>query len=153
MQDAHSASTTDEEHKLILASRVLKTRVLNKAGEHIGDIKDLSIDRVTGETKYAIMSFGGFLGIGQRFHPLPWQMLDFDPQQDGYVVSLDKAALADAPHYDADELANLGGARHQFYSDQISGYYGVMAFDPLGAVVLPPHELGRPERARQEGPD
>jgi sporulation protein YlmC with PRC-barrel domain len=122
--------SANEEHKLILASRVLKTRVFNQAGEHIGSIKDLSVDRITGETRYAILSFGGFLGIGERFHPLPWQLLDFDPQQDGYVVPLDKAALEDAPTYSSDELVTLGGARHQFHRDAIYGYYG--PYSPLG---------------------
>ena len=121
---SQTPSASDVGDKLILASRVLKTNVYNKAGDHIGHIDDLSIDRITGRTKYAIVSFGGFLGIGERFHPLPWSVLDFDPAQGGYVVPLDKAALADAPHYDSDELIALGGARHQSYSDFIGGYYG-----------------------------
>lgn len=122
--------SSDDEHKLILASRVLKTNVYNKSGDHIGHVKDLSIDRITGKIKYVIVSFGGFLGIGERFHPLPWVVLKFDPTQGGYVVPLDKAALADAPHYDSDELAALGGARHQFHEDTIYGYYG-----PYGPIM------------------
>ena len=119
-----SSVSNDDEHKLILASRVLKTNVYNKAGDHIGHVKDLSIDRITGNTKYVIVSFGGFLGIGERFHPLPWSLLDFAPDWGGYVVPLDKAALANAPHYDSDGLTALGGASHQSYWDVIGNYYG-----------------------------
>ena len=121
-----------DEHKLILASRVLKTPVYNKHGERIGHIDDLSVDRVTGQTRYAIMSFGGFLRIGERFHPLPWSALEYDPSRGGFVVALDKAALADAPTYDSKELEALGGDRHQRYSDLIYEYYGRYgAFPPI----------------------
>jgi hypothetical protein len=114
---------------LILASRVTDTPVFNKTGERIGHIDDLSINRISGQVIYAIMSFGGFLGIGEKFHPLPWSILDYDPEQGGYVVPLDKAALEAAPTYDRYELAELGGPSHQTYGEQIFGYYG-----PYGSV-------------------
>ena len=116
------------DHKLILASRVEDTHVYNNAGERIGHIDDLSIDRRGGNVVYAIMSFGGFLGIGKRFHPLPWSLLDYDPQQGGYVVSLDEQALRDAPHYDEEELGRLGGALHDDYRLQLNDYYGRYGF-------------------------
>lgn len=116
-------------HSLILASRVTGTPVFNKAGERIGHVNDLSINRVSGQVIYAIMSFGGFLGIGEKFHPLPWSILDYDPEQGGYIVPLDKAALEGAPTYDRYELAELGGPSHQTYGEQIFGYYG-----PYGSV-------------------
>jgi PRC-barrel domain protein len=112
------------EHKLILASRVEHTPAFNGAGERIGHIEDLSIDRKTGRVIYAIMSFGGFLGIGKRFHPLPWHMLRYDPERGGYLVSLDKQDLEDAPHFDADELRELGGSRPGPAVTQIWEYYG-----------------------------
>lgn len=118
-----------EIHSLILASRVTGTPVFSKAGERIGHVDDLSINRVSGQVIYAIMSFGGFLGIGEKFHPLPWSILDYDPEQGGYVVPLDKAALEAAPIYDRYELAELGGPSHQSYGEQIFGYYG-----PYGSV-------------------
>lgn len=111
------------ETRLILASRAEHTPVFNPRGEKIGHIVDLSIDRVTGEVIYAIMSFGGFLGIGRRFHPLPWSLLTYHPDRGGYVVSLDKQVLADAPHYDAEELRELGGPSHPRFG-QVIEYYG-----------------------------
>ena len=117
------------EHRLILSSRVVGTHVFNQAGEHIGQIDDLSIERVGGQVIYAIVAFGGFLGIGERFHPLPWSILDYDADKGGYVVPLDRAALENAPHYDRYELSALGGPSHQSYGEQIFGYYG-----PYGSV-------------------
>src|SRR5688572_26178516 len=99
--------TTPGEHKLILASRVEHTPVFNLDGERIGHIADLSIDRQGGTVVWAIMSFGGFLGIGKRFHPLPWNVLEYDPGKGGFVVPLDKTALEGAPHYDLEELRKL----------------------------------------------
>lgn len=116
-------SSTPSDHKLILASRVEHTPVYNGDGERIGHIDDLSIDRQAGNVVYAIMSFGGFLGIGKRFHPLPWSMLDYDPKRGGYVVSLDEQALRDAPTYDSEELTRLGGAQHD-YRLLLNDYYG-----------------------------
>lgn len=66
---------SEESHRMILASRVEHAPAFNQPGEQIGHIADLSIDRRSGQVVYALMSFGGFLGIGKRFHPVPWQAL------------------------------------------------------------------------------
>src|SRR6185436_2737416 len=95
-------------HPLITASRVKDAPVYNKAGDRIGHIEDLSIDKLSGQVVYALMSFGGFLGIGEKFHPLPWNVLDYEKEQDGYVVPLTKAELEGAPSYTADELEQFG---------------------------------------------
>lgn len=118
------AQPVDGEHKLILASRVEDTSVYNRDGERIGHIADLSIDRVSGQVIYAIMSFGGFLGIGKQYHPLPWSMLDYEPEQGGYIVSLDKQALENAPSYDVEELRRFGGDSYAIDQAQLYEYYG-----------------------------
>jgi sporulation protein YlmC with PRC-barrel domain len=117
-------AATPADHKLILASRVEHSPVFTDAGERIGHIDDLSIDRRDGHVVYAIMSFGGFLGIGKHFHPIPWSVLDYDPERGGYVVPLDKAALENAPYYEAEELRELGGPRQDVYRRHILEYYG-----------------------------
>lgn len=109
---------------LILSSRVVGTPVYNREGDRLGHVDDLSIEKVSGRTIYAIMSFGGFLGIGERFHPVPWSLLDYDVERDGFVVPLDQSALKGAPHYDAGEIRALGGPEHRTYGDAIYGYYG-----------------------------
>ncbi len=108
-------------HKLITASRVTGTAVFNPEGERIGHVEDLSIDKVTGEVAYALMSFGGFLGVGERFHPLPWALLDYDPAKGGYVVSLDKAQLKAAPSLGREDLEDFGAGEDLFA--ELNDYY------------------------------
>ena len=129
MNQTSSDASQETNHRFILASRVEGTPVFNKAGETVGHIDDLSIERSSGKVVYAIMSFGGFLGIGEKFHPIPWLLLDYDTARGGYVVPLDKAELNGAPHYERDELVALGGPSHQNYGERIFEYYG--AYGPL----------------------
>ena len=107
-------------HDLITASRVTGTPTFNAAGEKIGHIQDLSIDKVSGQVIYALLSFGGFLGFGEKFQPLPWAALTYHPEKGGYVVSIAKTDLETAPSFTAGELENFG-AGHQ---EQVDRYYG-----------------------------
>ena len=87
---------------LIAAEKVKGTAVYNRAGEKLGSVEDIMIDKVSGRAIYAVMSFGGFLGMGEKHHPLPWATLKYDTQKGGYVVNLDKKQLEGAPSYDRD---------------------------------------------------
>jgi sporulation protein YlmC with PRC-barrel domain len=129
MNQAISEASIEADHKLILGSRVEGTPVFNDAGERLGHVDDLSIERKSGRVVYGIMSFGGFLGIGEKFHPIPWSLLDYDPERGGYVVALDRATLEGAPQYERAELAKLGGPSHQNHGERIFAYYG--PFGPL----------------------
>jgi sporulation protein YlmC with PRC-barrel domain len=120
------------DHRFILSSRVNGTPVFDRDGNEVGHVEDLSIERVSGKTVYVIMAFGGFLGIGEKFHPIPWTLLDYDPDRAGYVVPLDKAALQAAPSYERHELVELGGPDYKNYSDRIFGYYGPHGGGPYG---------------------
>lgn len=111
------------EKRLIIASRVKDTSVFNAFGDKVGHIQDLSIERESGKIKYALMSFGGFLGIGEKFHPLPWDVLKYDADREGYTLPLTKEQLADAPSYTADELSPYGGSSLD-YSGPVQMYYG-----------------------------
>lgn len=93
---------TDETGSLIAASKVNGTNVYNPQGESLGSIYDVMIDRISGQVSYAVMSFGGFLGMGEDYHPLPWHILHYDTNQGGYVVDLDKEHLEGAPTYRAE---------------------------------------------------
>ncbi len=88
---------------LIAAERVEGTDVYNLQGDKLGTVDDIMIDKVSGKAIYAVMSFGGFLGIGEKYHPLPWSTLKYDETKGGYVVNLDKKMLEGAPTYDMDE--------------------------------------------------
>jgi hypothetical protein len=107
---------------LIAASKVQGTEVYNSAGESLGSIHDLMIDKVSGNVAYAIMSFGGFLGIGNSYHPLPWSLLQYDTTRGGYVVNLDKTQLEGAPSYDVGVEPAWDDPE---YETEIHDYYGV----------------------------
>ena len=89
----------DETNRLIASSKVEGTEVYSRAGEHLGEVYNFMVDKFTGQVAYAVMSFGGFLGIGERYHALPWKALDYDVNQGGYVVDLDRSKLEGAPSY------------------------------------------------------
>jgi len=71
--------------------------------------------------EYAVLSFGGFLGIGENYYPLPWKALTYDTSQGGYVVDLDKDRLRDAPNYAASDNPDW---RDPDYGRRIDDYYG-----------------------------
>lgn len=98
----------DSAHHLITASRVNGAPVFDPDGDRIGHIEDLSIDKVSGQVLYALLSFGGFLGIMERFHPLPWSVLTYQVDRGGYVISLDKDRIKSATSYTRDELESFG---------------------------------------------
>ena len=118
------------DHPLVLASRVKGTPVFDRAGERLGHVDDLSIEKLGGRVIYANMSFGGFLGIGEKFHPVPWPLLEYDVVKQGFVVPLERSILKDAPSYDAAELRELGGADHRSYGSAIYDYYGRYGASP-----------------------
>ena len=89
----------DETNRLISSDKVDGTDVYNRSGDHLGTVHDLMIDKRTGQVEYAIMSFGGFLGIGESYHPLPWRVLTYDTRMGGYVVDIDRSRLDLAPRY------------------------------------------------------
>lgn len=112
--------------ELIAGSCVTDTAVFNTAGDRIGKVDDLIIHKVTGQVEYALMSFGGFLGIGEKVHPLPWEVLSYDTGREGYVVPVDKEALKNAPSLDPDNIDEL--AAGGVWRTQLHAYYG-----PFGA--------------------
>jgi hypothetical protein len=91
---------THETSALIGADKVDGTKVFNADGEHLGEIHEIMIDKISGNVAYAVMSFGGFLGMGQKYHPLPWSALDYDTDTEGYVVNLSRDQLESGPTYD-----------------------------------------------------
>ena len=120
MADATSITTGN----LIAAEKVTGTNVYNRAGEHLGSIEDIMMDKVSGRAIYAVMSFGGFLGMGESYHPLPWATLTYDTSQDGYVVDLDKQKLEGAPTYDNNDGFNWTPE----YGRKVDSFYNVPSY-------------------------
>ena len=93
----------------IQASRVIGTAVYNTAGESIGSIEDVMLDKTSNGIMFAVIGFGGFLGIGEKYHAVPWSTLDYDTDKDGYVVPFSKDQLQAAPAYSIEELTGSDG--------------------------------------------
>lgn len=93
---------------LINASRVKGTKVYDTSGESIGTVDEIVLTKRGGEVAYAVMSFGGFLGIGEKYHPLPWDALDYDVNLGGYVVGGVGESFREAPSYSRDEFDHGG---------------------------------------------
>jgi sporulation protein YlmC with PRC-barrel domain len=88
---------------LISSERVEGTKVYNTEGDKLGSIEQLMIDKRSGHVRYAVLEFGGILGVGTDHYPMPWSILKYDTRLDGYVVPIDKNALREAPRYRDDE--------------------------------------------------
>lgn len=114
--------TTMTKSDVICSDRVEGTAVYNGAGEKLGSIDSLMIDKRSGQVRHAVLEFGGFLGLGTDRYPLPWSMLKYDTDQDGYVVPLDKNRLKDAPRYpytdDSPFLTDVD------YGQRVNNFYG-----------------------------
>ena len=115
----------EETNRLIASDRVEGTAVYNRQDEHLGTVHNFMVDKATGQVAYAVMSFGGFLGMGQSYHPLPWKVLNYDTRRGGYVVDLDRGQLENAPSYMAGDLPNWSD---RGYGNRIDQYYGMSPY-------------------------
>ncbi len=111
---------SDTGGRVIAASKVNGTAVYNPAGDRLGSIYDVMLDKYSGKAEYAVLSFGGFLGIGDKYHPLPWNQLKYDVEQGGYVVDIDRDRLEGGPAYAASEMDVWNDTRGR----DIDVYYG-----------------------------
>jgi sporulation protein YlmC with PRC-barrel domain len=107
---------------LIASDRVEGTAVYNRQGERLGRISNFMVDKRSGQVRYAVLSFGGFLGMGNDHYPLPWSMLTYDTAQGGYVIDLARELLDNAPRHTADARP----AYDEDYGRNVYQYYGLI---------------------------
>ena len=88
-------------HRLVASDRVEGTRVFNADGKKIGSIKRLMIDKATGNVAYAVLCFGGFLGVGEDYRPIPWASMKYNPSIEAYelLTLMTNEELAQAPAF------------------------------------------------------
>lgn len=113
----------DFAHALISSRRVEGTSVYSESGEKLGTIHSVMIGKKSGQVAYAVLSAGGWLGIGAHVHPLPWELLTYDVDRDGYVVAIGKEQLRDAPSMTLDETDR---PIDRNYQEQVSSYWGTL---------------------------
>ena len=115
-----SGTATKETGDLIASDKVEGTAVYDRNGTKLGSVYNFMVEKRSGHVAYAVLSFGGFLGIGTDYHPLPWNQLTYEPAQGGYVVDLTKEQLEGAPTYSASEAPRWNDPT---YSRGIDDYY------------------------------
>lgn len=106
---------------MISSSKVEGTAVYNTQGDKLGSIDEVMIDKHSGLVRYAVLEFGGFLGMGTDRYPLPWSMLTYDTDKDGYIVPLDKDRLEKAPRYPQNQAPEY----NDNYGRGVNEHYGI----------------------------
>jgi hypothetical protein len=117
------AAAQPQHSALVASDRVEGTAVYGPGNRRIGRIERLMIDKASGQVAYAVLTFGGFLGIGEDHYPLPWAKLNYETALDGYKIDVTEHELRDAPRFGKDDYWDWSG-RHE----QVHKHYGV---DPI----------------------
>lgn len=120
--------TTGSTPRVLSASSLEGDEVVNDAGEGLGKIEDLMIDIGDGHVAYAVLSFGGFMGMGNKLFAVPWSALSLDARNERMILNVDKQKLEDAPGFDKDDWPDM--ADPQFHTD-IHSYYGTGPYGDL----------------------
>ena len=110
-----------ETSNLIGSDKVEGTPVYRLNGDNIGQIERVMIDKISGKVAYAVMSFGGFLGIGEDYYPLPWSVLTYNPTLGGYEVEITDQQLKGAPKYSRHESWDWSDRQR---TQKLTDYYG-----------------------------
>lgn len=103
------------------AETLIGNDVYNRQGEDLGDIKEIMLDMRSGKVKYAVLSFGGFLGIADKLFAVPWSALTLDTINKRFVLDIPKSKLKNAPGFDQDNWPDMADS---MWADQIHAYYG-----------------------------
>ncbi len=116
-----SAVDTRETSSLIASDKVEGTPVYRSNGEQVGKIERVMIDKRGGKVSFAVMSFGGFLGMGEDYYPLPWSVLTYNERLGGYEVNITEQQLKGAPHYNDNQDWSW---EDQSRTNSLNTYYG-----------------------------
>jgi len=103
------------------ADTLVGNDVYNPKDEDLGDIKEIMLDMRSGRVAYAVLSFGGFLGMGEKLFAVPWKALILDTENKRFVLNVEKDRLKDAPGFDKDHWPNMSD---QSWAKEIHSYYG-----------------------------
>lgn len=125
MSEQKGVSTDTVPTNLLLSSnKVDSTKVASRDGDALGSVHSFMVNKRTGQVTYAVLSLGGFLGMGKSYYPLPFELLSYDHVADGYIVTVDRRLLEGGPSW-----SNNAPDFNQAYADRVSNYYGVAPQD------------------------
>lgn len=111
----------DETSRLIASNKVEGTSVYGLDGERLGSIYNFMVEKVAGKVEYAVMTYGGFLGMGTRYYPIPWRMLKYDTRRGGYRIDLTSRDLERAPSFDRSSEPSFD----REYGERVHNWYGL----------------------------
>lgn len=120
-----------EQPQFLSATTILGDSVRNPSGEDLGELKELVIDLEHGQIVYAVLSFGGFLGMGDKLFAIPWQALTLVPEENFFILNIDKDILRNAPGFDKEHWPQNSDYRAGWL-DEVYDYYGYPT--PLTAI-------------------
>jgi hypothetical protein len=104
---------------LVQANAAHSVKVESRDGDTVGSVYSFMVHKASGRVTHAVLSLGGFLGMGKSFYPIPFSLLQFDPVRDQYVVTIDRRLLEGGPSW-----ANNAPNFDQAYADRVASYYG-----------------------------
>lgn len=103
------------------ATSLIGDDVYNLQDENLGDVKELMLDMLTGKVAYAVLSFGGFLGMGEKLFAVPWAALKLDTENKRFTLDVNKERLEGAPGFDANNWPDMANPE---WANGIHSYYG-----------------------------
>jgi sporulation protein YlmC with PRC-barrel domain len=106
---------------IVKATNVIGVNVENIQGESLGEIEDLMLDKLEGTVEYVVLSFGGFLGLGDKLFAMPWSIFTYNTKRECFVINLDQKRLENAPGFDRDHWPDISSPT---WSSSINRYYG-----------------------------
>ena len=115
-------TNTSDKPRVLSSSSITGTQVVNLKNENIGEIKDLMIDLRSGSIEYVVLSFGGFLGIGDKLFAVPMESFDVDSYHEKFVLDINKERLENAPGFDKD---NWPATNDNTFTNSVYQHYGV----------------------------
>lgn len=118
------ASETAPTNLLLASNKVDGTKVASRDGDSLGSVHSFMVNKRNGQVTYAVLSLGGFLGMGKSYYPLPFELLSYDHVADGYIVTIDRRLLEGGPSW-----SNNAPDFNQAYADRVSNYYGLAPVD------------------------
>ncbi len=115
----------DVPSSLVRSKEVVGIEVKNTQGEYLGKIEDVVMDKLTGQSRYVVLSFGGIFGLGDKLFALPWGTLNYDTNEECFILNVDKDKMENAPGFDKDHWPNMA---EPAWGDKIYNYYGVRPY-------------------------
>lgn len=116
-----STRGSGESRRVLSASTLEGDQIRNSAGDDLGKLEEIMLDVTKGRVAYAVLSFGGFLGIGSKLFAIPWEALKLDEKNHGFILDVDRERLENAPGFDKDNWPNMADPA---FGSNIYNYYG-----------------------------